>query len=415
MQTWYDHLLDCSECIHELTYSEGVTKTYRLTYESVEVSHALFDKHNAPNGWKISSRLLREYIEFFGAKTEQLDLLVKDEKAIFTSFTEKIMDGKGKKSPALLDILLMHLTEILKQPLETAISLHIQDFDDFHAEEDVHIVINVKDFKAIVVHAETLKAPMSAQFSRPGRPLLFRYTDRGLTCEFILMTTGISQAVPPATAPKVASTRPGSQASRQPSAVPLRPSRQSTVDPDASTRQPSVASGMPSRQASHAVVQTVEERNTEMAPPPKPASVAGPRERRVLGSLGRQISQATTTTSNADPDPESLFMPQGDEDDSRFDPTNFDEEPEEMLGWDANADVVSQGSCSVELNYADFLKTGGYHPTFRDAITHEPPPLSQSLNRSTQGLPPTQRLSQVSSLILCLILWLIHFADERIV
>ncbi|CAD0097979.1 unnamed protein product, partial [Aureobasidium mustum] len=275
---------------------------------------------------------------------------------------------------------------ILKQPLETAISLHIQDFDDFHAEEDIHIVINVKDFKAIVVHAETLKAPMSAQFSRPGRPLLFRYTDKGLTCEFILMTTGISQAVPPATAPKVASTRPVSQASRQPSAVPLRPSGQSTVDPDASTRQPSVASGMPSRQTSHAVVQTFEDRNTEMAPPPKPAPAAGLRERRVLGSLGRQISQATTT-SNADPDPESLFMPQGDEDDSRFDPTNFDEEPEEMLGWDANADV-----------------TGGFHPTFRDAITHEPPPLSQSLNRSTQGLPPTQRLSQVRSLLLCLIL-----------
>ncbi|KAI4785157.1 Rad9-domain-containing protein, partial [Aureobasidium sp. EXF-8845] len=255
----------------------GVTKTYRLTYESVEVSHALFDKHNAPNGWKISSRILREYIEFFGIKTEQLDLLVKDEKAVFTIFTEKIMDGK----------------EILKQPLETAISLHIQDFDDFHAEEDVHIVINVKDFKAIVTHAETLKAPMSAQFSRPGRPLLFRYTDRGLTCEFILMTTGIPQAVPPATAPKVASTRPASQASRQPSAVPLRPSRQSTADLDASTRQPSVASDLPTRQSSHSVVQTVEGRNTEMAPPPKPGSFGNPRERRVLGSLGRQMSQAT--------------------------------------------------------------------------------------------------------------------------
>jgi len=68
-----------------------------LTYESVEISHALFDKHNAPNGWKISSRILREYIEFFGTKTEQLDLLVKEEKAVFTSFTEKIMDGKGKE------------------------------------------------------------------------------------------------------------------------------------------------------------------------------------------------------------------------------------------------------------------------------------------------------------------------------
>jgi cell cycle checkpoint control protein RAD9A len=245
-------------------------------------------------------------------------------------------------------MLLIHGAEILKQPLETAISLHIQDFDDFHAEEDVHIVINVKDFKAIVIHAESLKAPMSAQFSRPGRPLLFRYTDRGLTCEFILMTTGISQAVPPATAPRVASTRLGGQASRQPSTVPLRPSRQSTVDLDASTRQPSVASGLPSRQSSHAVSQTVESRNTEMAPPPKPGSVAGPRERRVLGSLGRQISQATTT-SNVDPDPESLFMPQGEEDDRRYDPQNFDEEPEEeMLGWDANADVVSKSLCLTD-------------------------------------------------------------------
>jgi hypothetical protein len=96
LQTWYVISTNSSSCTSELTEFEGVTKTYRLTYESVEVSHALFDKHNAPNSWKISSRILREYIEFFGAKTEQLDLLVKEEKAIFTSFTEKIMDGKGK-------------------------------------------------------------------------------------------------------------------------------------------------------------------------------------------------------------------------------------------------------------------------------------------------------------------------------
>jgi cell cycle checkpoint control protein RAD9A len=67
-----------------------------------------------------------------------------------------------------------------------------------------------------------------------------------------------------------------------------------------------------------------------------------------LGSLGRQMPQATTT-SNVDPDPESLFMPPGEEDDRRYDPKDFDEEPEEeMLGWDANADVVSRGPCLVE-------------------------------------------------------------------
>lgn len=217
------------------------------------------------------------------------------------------------------------------------------DFDDLHAEEDVHIVINVKDFKAIVTHAETLKAPISAQFSRPGRPLLFRYTDKGLTCEFILMTTGISQAIPPATAPKVASTRPGGRFSRQPSTVPLRPSRQSTVDADPSTREPSMAPVVPPRQSSHVPAQSVEGRNADMAPPPKPASVTGVRERRILGgTLGRQISQATTTS---DPDRTSLFVAQDEDDELRWEPANHEEEPEqdEMLAWDANADVVSEG------------------------------------------------------------------------
>lgn len=73
----------------------GLSKIYRLTYESVEIVRALFDKTSASNTWRISARVLRNYIDFFGRKTEQLDMVAKDGKAIFTSFTEKIMDGKG--------------------------------------------------------------------------------------------------------------------------------------------------------------------------------------------------------------------------------------------------------------------------------------------------------------------------------
>lgn len=73
----------------------GLTKTHRLTYEPVEVMHALFDRTAAPQGWQISARILREYVEYFGPKTEQLDVVAQEGKAIFTSFTEKIQDGKG--------------------------------------------------------------------------------------------------------------------------------------------------------------------------------------------------------------------------------------------------------------------------------------------------------------------------------
>ena len=57
--------------------------------------HALFDKNLANNKWSIQSALLKEYIEYFGPKTEQLDIYAEDSRAIFTSYTEKIMNGKG--------------------------------------------------------------------------------------------------------------------------------------------------------------------------------------------------------------------------------------------------------------------------------------------------------------------------------
>ena len=93
-----------------LTRITGIVKTYKLTYESVEIMHALFAKSAAPNGWTLSSRIMREYIEYFGPRTEQLDMLAKDGKAIFTSFTEKIMDGKGKCSSLIGQVLAWRLT-----------------------------------------------------------------------------------------------------------------------------------------------------------------------------------------------------------------------------------------------------------------------------------------------------------------
>ena len=75
----------------------GVTKKYQLTYESVEVMHALFDKSVAVNRWKIRTAVLKEYAEFFGPKTEQLDIYAEGGKVTLMSFTEKIVDSKQGK------------------------------------------------------------------------------------------------------------------------------------------------------------------------------------------------------------------------------------------------------------------------------------------------------------------------------
>lgn len=60
--------------------------------------HALFDKNLAKNHWSISAHILRAFSEYFGAKTEQLDMYSEGGRFTFTSYTEKLMNGNGVQS-----------------------------------------------------------------------------------------------------------------------------------------------------------------------------------------------------------------------------------------------------------------------------------------------------------------------------
>ena len=286
----------------------GVTKTYQLTYESVESMHALFDRNRATNQWKIQARLLREYVEYFAPKTEQLDIYPEEGRCTLLSFTEKIMRGKGPCHPANISRSLSVISmcphsyvriETLKQPLQTAVSIDLTDFIEFNAAENLHIVINVKDFRNMVIHAETLKTIVAAAYSQPGRPLQFSYSAFGMRCEFTLMTIGESSN---------AATQGASRAS---------------------TREP------PPRQASASVSgSTLNRSHTEMPPPQRPASRTTTETTRRLGSR----AENQPFHSQPDPDPESLFLP--DEDDRQWEPVeNLD--AEDMLGWDASLENVS--------------------------------------------------------------------------
>jgi cell cycle checkpoint control protein RAD9A len=87
----------------QLNDMKGVTKTYKLTYESVEVMHALFDRNTANNRWSIKSAFLKEFIDYFSPKSEQLDIYAEDGKVTFLSFTEKVVNRKNGMS--ICDIL----------------------------------------------------------------------------------------------------------------------------------------------------------------------------------------------------------------------------------------------------------------------------------------------------------------------
>jgi cell cycle checkpoint control protein RAD9A len=81
-------------CSSPLTFTSGVTKTYKLTYESIEGIHALFDKGSASSEWTIRSGFLREFTDFFSPKAEQLDIHCEEGKVTFLGFTDKVINAK---------------------------------------------------------------------------------------------------------------------------------------------------------------------------------------------------------------------------------------------------------------------------------------------------------------------------------
>jgi len=54
-----------------------------------------FNSDMVTNRWSISAKVLREFVDHFGPKTELLDIYSEDGRASFTSYTEKIMSGNG--------------------------------------------------------------------------------------------------------------------------------------------------------------------------------------------------------------------------------------------------------------------------------------------------------------------------------
>ena len=262
-----------------------MVKTYRLYYESDEVLHASFDGQLSTNYWAISSRTLRDVVEYFGPKTDHLDWFFQDSRVTFTSYTEKVQNGR----------------EILKQPMHTSVALERKDFNDFNVEQGLHIGIIVKDFRSIVAHAETMKVQVGARYSRGNRPMQISYESGGLKAEFTLMTRATSDS---------------------PSSV----SRTSTPARDLSVRPFSVQREIPRQPSIAAIAQTTPGMPPPSARPPRPEHNKAP-------PVSRDNSRDSPPAPSASLNPESLFIPADDDDDRRWDEPSYEEEPD-IVTWD---------------------------------------------------------------------------------
>jgi cell cycle checkpoint control protein RAD9A len=71
----------------------------------------------------------------------------------------------------------------------------MDEFDNVQVQDKLHIIISVKDFRAILQHAQMTSGELATSYSNPGRPMKLSYGTDGVLCEFILMTVGENDAM----------------------------------------------------------------------------------------------------------------------------------------------------------------------------------------------------------------------------
>ena len=228
--------------------------------------------------------------------------------------------------------------EILKQPLQTSVSFDTADFDTFGAEDGVHVAVSLKDFKAIVVHADSLHASVTAYYSDAGRPLQVTYEQEGMNCEFTLMTLGDNRAFtttrvehqPPAPPPPPKAVPPPSQTDT--------PSQQQgMMSAPGSLRSQFAGSFRSQRTTEDRVIQPAEEHQSSGSLYRSRLNISGTTSSRSGSAFTQQQEPELPPVPASAVAPEGLFLPYSssdeESDDDDLGKVAWDEP---FLKWDTN-------------------------------------------------------------------------------
>lgn len=205
--------------------------------------------------------------------------------------------------------------------MQTSIAVEADEFDDIDVEDKLHIVISVKDFRAIIQHAGITGNAITARYSLPAKPIQLSYSGDALACEFLVMTVGERGSNP---AQKTKKGRKGATAGAGPHLEAA--SCRTSVAPNetVSNLQP------------HTTSQSIYPSAKSAVPNPTPHRSAARASASRIGAFDLRPSQkppAPTIRS------ESLFV-----DDDGWEPVRDEEEDVEQntrLEWDHSADPVS--------------------------------------------------------------------------
>ncbi|GAA5964577.1 hypothetical protein JCM3765_005242 [Sporobolomyces pararoseus] len=207
------------ECriIIRLNCQLGVIKTHRLNYSNPNLNNwAKFDISNCFSSWKVSSKILKDWMDHFHLKTtssggggggsstsltDEITFYCKEDSCLLKSF----IDENSERA--------MSENELMNtRPLTTELSLDVQDFDFYDItlpppstsstssgsnDDSIVYTFALKEFKAIIALADVLGSPITSYFIQGGKPLMIEIPSEGsdhLECKFVIATSNFDSS-----------------------------------------------------------------------------------------------------------------------------------------------------------------------------------------------------------------------------
>lgn len=269
--------------------------------------------------------------------------------------------------------------------MQTSIAVEADEFDDIDVEDKLHIVISVKDFRAIIQHAGITGNAISARYSLPARPIQLSYSGDALSCEFLIMTVGERGSNP------AQKTKKGRKNAANPAGPCLEAeSRRTSVAP-AENHPPA---------ASNHLAQPAPAASRSFVPNPTPHLSSARASASRIGAFDLRPSQKPPPPTLRS---QSLFV-----DDEGWEPMRDEDEDvdeDARLEWDHSADPVSLLRPSQQTSNAGHTNTKQNPSAMHMNRMEEKNVATVADHGETNAaestyLEPTQKLSDVKGLAL---------------
>ncbi|KAM4732721.1 cell cycle checkpoint control protein RAD9A [Anableps anableps] len=146
----------------------GLLKTHNLSYQDSESLEAVFDKDSCANMFRAQPRVLVDTVVHFPTSLEEVTVTVSDERM----WVRNHVEDEAERSKAML----------------TELCLAADEFDQFAVKCHNSITFCLKEFRGLLLFAESTGLPVSMYFDEPGSPVVLSVTDSVLEGNFVLAT-----------------------------------------------------------------------------------------------------------------------------------------------------------------------------------------------------------------------------------